>query len=34
MKCDLTIWDIPFESLPYLDKGSESEKANFEIGRW
>lgn len=31
MGCNLTTWEIPFKSLPCLDRVPESEKSNFEI---
>ena len=31
MGCDLTIWQIPFESIPSLAEVPEAERANFEI---
>ena len=31
MGCDLKTWEIPFQSLPCLDKVPKSEKSNFEI---
>ena len=31
MGCDLKTWEIPFSSLPHLDRVPQSEKGNFEL---